>query len=168
MLANSPFKKPNLKSESTKAYFSKCLPIELFHHHSQIYPCVLSRGERREHVWFCSLQRRVVNCPGFCHGFRDEVRLNDLGPNASASSLQSRGGWGVGSTAAIRGSVQNRPFRRPRGRRREAAGAPPSPPGPAPALTSVSLLRFQRSRRPIPSTQAKSAGCTGDHMTSYT
>ncbi len=34
--------------------------------------------------------------------------------------------------------------------------------------TSVSLLRFHRSKRPMPSTAAKMAGCTGDHMTSYT
>lgn len=34
--------------------------------------------------------------------------------------------------------------------------------------TSVSLLRFHRSKRPMPSTAAKIAGCTGDHMTSYT
>lgn len=49
------------------------------------------------------------------------------------------------------------------------ARVPPPSPGPGSLLlTSVSLLRFQRSKRPIPSTQAKSAGCTGDHMTSYT
>lgn len=36
------------------------------------------------------------------------------------------------------------------------------------AHTSVSLLRFHRSRRPMPSTAANMAGCTGDHMTSYT
>lgn len=34
--------------------------------------------------------------------------------------------------------------------------------------TSVSLLRFHRSRCPTPSTQANRAGCVGDHMTSYT
>lgn len=34
--------------------------------------------------------------------------------------------------------------------------------------TSVSLLRFHRSNRPTPSTQANRAGCVGDHMTSYT
>lgn len=33
-------------------------------------------------------------------------------------------------------------------------------------LTSVSLFKFHRSRRPMPSTAAKSEGCTGDHITS--
>ena len=34
--------------------------------------------------------------------------------------------------------------------------------------TSVSLLRFQRSSRPVPSTAAKRAGCCGDQAQSYT
>ena len=34
--------------------------------------------------------------------------------------------------------------------------------------TSVSLLRFHRSRRPAISTQANRAGCVGDHIASYT
>ncbi len=33
---------------------------------------------------------------------------------------------------------------------------------------SVSFIRFQRSKRPLPSTHAYTAGCTGDHATSYT
>lgn len=35
-------------------------------------------------------------------------------------------------------------------------------------ITSVSLFRFHRSRRPARSTQANIAGCVGDHMESLT
>ena len=35
-------------------------------------------------------------------------------------------------------------------------------------LTSESALMFQMSIRPAPSALAKRAGCTGDHLTSYT
>lgn len=83
---------------------------------------------------------------------------------------QPRGGGGRGPCLAL--PCPARPCRSPRGsgcpRLLGGAVAPrgwePAPP--PPALTSVSLFRFHRSRRPIPSTQAKSAGCTGDHMTS--
>ncbi len=34
--------------------------------------------------------------------------------------------------------------------------------------TSVSFIRFQRSRRPVPSAHANTAGLMGDHWTSYT
>ena len=33
-------------------------------------------------------------------------------------------------------------------------------------VTSMSVLRFQRSIRAMPLTDANSAGCTGDHLTS--
>lgn len=90
-------------------------------------------------------------------------------PSPSPQVAGQPRGWGGGGPAS---PCRARSCRSPRGpgcpRLLGGAVAPrgwePAPP--PPALTSVSLFRFHRSRRPIPSTQAKSAGCTGDHMTS--
>lgn len=98
---DNPFKKLNLKSGSTKADFSKCLPAGLFQHRSDMCRCVLFPRERLEHTSFCSLQR-VVNCPGSAWGWGwSEMKLFLAG--ASANSLQSSREWGSAAQLPLEG-----------------------------------------------------------------